>query len=147
MPERANAGQFRSGQSGNPKGKKPGTGKVAKLRKQIEKHVPAIIKRLAEAAIGGDVASARLLIERVIPPMKAAEESVSLVLPDGKTLTEQGRAVLSAVADGELAPGQGAALIASLGTFAKIEEADEMRRRIEALEAKQKAPGGEKLLS
>ena len=56
-------------------------------------------------------------------------------MPDG-TLTEQGRAVLVAVACGELAPGQGAALLSSLGTLAKLVETDELTRRIDALEAR-----------
>jgi hypothetical protein len=80
------------------------------------------------------VGAARLLLERVIPPLKATEEAALLALPDG-TLTEQGRAVLGAVAAGKLAPGQGAALLASLGTLAKLAEADELTRRIEALES------------
>ena len=50
--------------------------------------------------------------------MKASEEPTPLLLPDG-TLTEQGQAVLAAVASGELATGQGAALLTALGTLAK----------------------------
>ena len=42
---------------------------------------------------------------------------------------------MSAVAAGELAPGPGAALLASLGTLAKLTETDELVRRIDALEA------------
>jgi len=43
--------------------------------------------------------------------------------------------VVGAVAAGDLAPGDGAALLASLGTLAKLTEADELERRIVALEA------------
>ena len=89
---------------------------------------------LIERALSGDVSAARLLLERVIPPLKASEGPAALALPDG-TLTEQGWAVLGAVALGDLAPGQGAALLASLGTLAKLTETDELERRIHALEA------------
>ena len=126
---------WKPGQSGNPAGRKPGTGEVARLRAAIAKQVPTIIERLTTAALGGDVGAARLLLERVIPPLKASEEPALLALPDG-TLTEQGRAVLVAVASGGLAPGQGAALLASLGTLAKLTETDELERRIQVLEAK-----------
>ena len=126
---------WKPGQSGNPAGRKPGTGEVARLRAAIAEHVPPIIAKLTAAALAGDVGAARLLLERVIPPLKASEESAALALPDG-TLTEQGRAVLGAVALGDLAPGQGAALLASLGTLAKLTETDELERRIRALEAK-----------
>jgi hypothetical protein len=80
------------------------------------------------------VGAARLLLERVIPPVKASEETAPLTLPDG-TLTEQGRAVLGAVAAGELAPGQGAALLAAIGTLARVVEVDELGRRLSVLEA------------
>ena len=52
----------------------------------------------------------------------------------GSTLSEQGKSVLAAVAAGDLAPSQGVSLLTSLGTIAKLEEADDLKRRIEALE-------------
>lgn len=126
---------WKPGTSGNPSGRKPGSGAVAKLRAGIAKHVPGIVAKLTTAALAGDVGAARLLLERVIPPLKAAEDAAPLALPDG-SLTEQGRAVLAGVAAGDLAPGQGAALLASLGTLAKLTEADELERRIVALETR-----------
>ena len=71
--------------------------------------------------------------------MKAAEQSQALSLPDG-TLTQQGRAVLASVAAGELAPGQGAALLGAIGTLARVAEIDELARRIEVLEEKNAKP-------
>ena len=126
------------GVSGNPKGRPPGAGEVAKLRAAIAGQVPAILQSLTAAALGGDVGAARLLLERVIAPLKAAEQAQALHLPDG-TLTDQGRAVLAAVAAGELAPGQGAALLGAIGTLARVAEVDELARRIEALEGKHAA--------
>lgn len=135
MNETASGGRWQRGVSGNPAGRRPGTGEVARLRAAIAEHLPEIIDKLKVAALNGDVAAARLLLERVIPPTKAAEDVAALQLPDG-TLTAQGRAVLAAVGAGDLAPGQGAALLASLGTLARITETDELVRRIETLEAK-----------
>jgi len=127
------ASGWKPGQSGNPAGRRPGSGDVAKLRAAMAAHVPALVKVLLERALSGDMGAARLLLERTIAPLKASEETAPIALPDG-TLTEQGRAVLGAVAAGDLAPGQGAALLASLGTLAKLTEADELERRIAALE-------------
>ena len=90
-------------------------------------------------ALDGDVGAARLLLERAIAPLKAAEQSQALSLPDG-TLTDQGRAVLASVAAGELAPGQGAALLGAIGTLARVTEIDELARRIEVLEEKNAKP-------
>ena len=130
------AGRFAPGRSGNAKGRPPGSGAVAKLRAQIAKDVPAIIRKLVKQAKTGDVGAARLLLERSLAPLKPIEEPVRLVLPDG-TLTDQGQAIVSAMAAAELAPAQGAALLASLGSLAKLTEATELERRIAALEAKQ----------
>ena len=127
---------WKPGQSGNPKGRPPGAGEVAKLRAAIAGQVPAILESLTAAAIAGDVAASRLILERVLPPLKAAEQTQPLSLPDG-TLTDQGRAVLAAVAAGELAPGQGAALLASIGALARVAEVDELAARITALEVQQ----------
>ena len=134
------AGRWKPGESGNPSGKPPGSGELQRLRAAIGEHVPEIINQLVNAARGGDIQAARLILERVLPPVKAIEQAQAINLPDG-TLTEQGRAVLGAVAAGELAPGQGAALLGALGTLAKLGEADELERRIAALEARNVTQG------
>lgn len=126
-------GSWKPGQSGNPKGRPRGVGAVAKLRDSISKHLPQIIGQLVTAAIGGDTQAARLLLERVLPPVKPTELAVPLELPDG-SLTDQGRAVLAAVSDGDLAPGQGAQLLAAIGSLARIAEIDELTERIAKLE-------------
>lgn len=126
---------WKPGQSGNPAGRKPGTGEVAKLRAAIAEHVPAIVQKLADAALAGDVGAARLLLERVIPPLKASEDTTALTLPEGR-LTDQSRAVLAAIAAGQLAPGQGAALLGAIGTLARVAEVDELTARVAALEVR-----------
>lgn len=100
-------GRWKPGQSGNPKGKPAGSGEVQKMRAAMAEHVPALVAVLVERALTGDTGAARLLLERTIAPLKASEQATALALPDG-TLTEQGRAVLGAVAAGDLAPGPGA---------------------------------------
>ena len=127
---------WQPGQSGNPKGKPTGSGELQKLRAAIGVHVPSIIEQLIAAAQGGDIQAARLILERVLPPIKAIEQAVELDLPEGGTLTEQGRAVLAAVAAGELAPGQGAQLLAAVGTLGKVTELDELAARVASLETK-----------
>lgn len=133
MTKRTPPKPWKPGQSGNPAGRKPGTGPAAKLREAIAKDVPAIISTLAAAAKGGDVGAARLLLERVLPPVKAIEQPTPIKLPDG-TLTDQGRAVMVAAGAGELAPGQAAQLLSGLGSLAKLIETDELAARVAKLE-------------
>ena len=128
--------QWKPGQTGNPKGRPPGVSAITKLRASIAGEVPEILASLVVAAKGGDVQAARLILERVLPPVKATEQAVALQLPEGGTLTAQGRAVMSAVAAGTLAPGQGAQLLAAIGTLAKVTEIDELEARLSKLEAR-----------
>lgn len=134
-------GRWKAGESGNPKGRPTGSGKVALVRAAIAAHVPELLQALVTKALDGDVGAARLLLERTVAPLRAVEPAQSLTLPDG-TLTEQGRAVLKAVAAGELSPGQGATLLNAIGALARVTEIDELMARIEALEATQAKNGG-----
>lgn len=129
-------GRWKPGESGNPKGRRPGTGEVSRIRASIAAHVPELLAAMMARALAGDVGAARLLLERTVAPLKAAEQPQALSLPDG-TLTEQGRAVLAAVAAGELAPGQGAQLLAAIGALARVSEIDELALRVAALEGAQ----------
>lgn len=132
--EKKKRGRWKAGESGNPRGRTPGTGEVAKLRASIAVHLPEIITQLVTKAKEGDAQAARLLLERVLPPMKAIEPMVELTLPDGEGITAQGVAIVQAVAAGTLAPGQGAALLSGLGALARIREIDELEKRITKLE-------------
>ncbi|MBK9346722.1 MAG: hypothetical protein IPN06_09960 [Burkholderiales bacterium] len=133
-------GRWKAGQSGNPAGRPPGAGEVSKLRASIAERVPELLAAMIDKALEGDVGAARLLLERAIAPLKATEHAVELSLPDGGTLTAQGRAVLSAVAGGGLAPSQGAALLGAIGTLARVTEIDELAARVAALEEKNAKP-------
>jgi hypothetical protein len=134
MTKKESATAWKPGQSGNPSGRPPGTSDIGRLRAAISEHLPEIIEQLVEKARGGDTQAARLLLERVLPPVKAIEATVELALPDGATLTEQGEAIVRAVAQGMLAPGQAGALLTGLGSIARLKEVDELTKRLEALE-------------
>jgi hypothetical protein len=103
------------------------------MRNALMGDVPEILAALVRQAKAGDPQAARLILERVLPPVKATEQPVKLQLPDGN-LTEQGRAVLDSVASGGLAPGQGSQLITAIGQLARVAEIDELSDRITALE-------------
>jgi hypothetical protein len=128
-------GSWKPGQSGNPAGRPPGVGEIGKLRAAISDRVPELLAAMLAKALEGDVGAARLLLERAIAPLKATEQTQAMNLPDG-SLTDQGRAVLRSVADGVLAPGQGAALLGAIGTLARVTEIDELTKRIAVLESK-----------
>ena len=132
--------RWQPGETGNPKGRPPGQSEITRLRASLAGDVPEILAGLVLAAKGGDVQAARLILERILPPVKAIEQAIELQLPADGTLTAKASAVLSAAAAGELAPGQAAQLIAALGTLAKIHEVDELAALITTLESKHAKP-------
>lgn len=132
-PPKKRTGRWKPGESGNPAGRTPGSGEVAKVRAAIATRIPELLDAMMQRALDGDVGAARLLLERTVAPLKATDMAQALHLPDG-TLTEQGRAVMAAVSAGALAPSQGAALVGALGTLARVIEMDELAARVAELE-------------
>lgn len=136
MTNRRTSTSWRPGQSGNPAGRRRGSGKVAALRASIEANVPAILEALTAQALAGDSGAAKLLLERVLAPLKTEELPVRVDLPEDADLADTGRAVLAQAAAGQLSPTQAGALLSGLGTLARVVEVDEILRRVEALEEK-----------
>lgn len=130
-----NSGRWKPGQSGNPAGRKPGSGSVAALRSRLAECLPDVLDNLARAAVAGDMQATRILLDRVLPPLRPEESPVSLELPAAGSLAEKAQAVLTATASGDIAPGQAAQMISALGTTTRIIEAEELEQRIAALEA------------
>lgn len=126
---------WQPGQSGNPRGRPPGRGHAAQMREALTSKLPAILEKLVQLAVEGDVQAIKLVLERTLPAIKPMEQPVELALPDvGASLTQQARDVLASVSRGEIAPTQAAQLVTTIGTVVKIAEADELTARIEALE-------------
>jgi len=127
------SGRWRPGQSGNPAGRRPGSGSVQQLRHGIEEFIPEIIKTLTEKAKSGDIGAARLLLERVIPPLKPAEASRAHQI-EGDDLTTQARSIVALAASGEVSVPHAAQFITALGALTKLIEVDELERRLQRLE-------------
>lgn len=123
--------KFRPGVSGNPQGRPKGA--INKIRADLAKEWEEIRPILVDLAKKGDVPAIRLIAERVCAPMRAVEQPTPFVLPEGM-LTQRAEAVITALAEGEIAAGQAAQILQGLSAMAKIAETDELERRIKALE-------------
>lgn len=135
-PNISNLRPWKKGESGNPNGRRAkGFAKVEKMREALAKDLPDILKNVTAKALEGDLNAARLVIERVLPPLKAIEAPVLLGALTG-TLTEQGACILRAMAEGLIAPGQATQLLSAISAQAKVVEVDDIARRLEALEKK-----------
>lgn len=127
--------KFQPGQSGNPAGRPRDKTPATKLRKSIAEDMPDIIKTLITQAKAGDVAAAKVLIDRVCPPLKPLASPINL--PVNGTLAEQGGEIIKATMAGQIPPDIGGQLITALAALSKIIEIDELTKRIEKLEEQQ----------
>jgi hypothetical protein len=125
---------WRKGQSGNPNGRRAkGLATAERLRNALVKELPDILRTVVEAAKNGDMTAAKTILERVLPPLKAVEAPTLLEFPTD-TLSNQGQAILQAMASGALSPGQAVQLLGAMSAQAKIVEVDDMARRLTELE-------------
>ena len=127
---------WKPGQSGNPVGKKPGTGKIDKLRAVLAKELPSVLEALVAQAKAGDTGAIKLVLERTVPALRPVDAATPLNLPAAGSLADQGRAVMVALAAGQLPINQAAGILQGLGNLAKRVELDELEKRVAALEGK-----------
>lgn len=128
---------WKKGQSGNPAGKPQGMRNKATMMvlSLMEEGAEEITKAVIDAAKGGDLMAARLVIERLAPPLR--ERPINIDLPDTSTaegcVQAQG-SILQAVGMGELLPGEGATLAGIVENRRRSIETLELEQRIIALE-------------
>jgi hypothetical protein len=125
---------FRPGVSGNPGGRKTGQTPRGKFRKQVEKAVPQIVDHLVKAALAGDVQAARIILDRVLPALKAKDEAIILELPKSAGLVQQGEALVSAMTVGQVTPVEAQAVMTVLSGQRALIEQGEIARRLEVIE-------------
>jgi hypothetical protein len=127
------------GQSGNPAGRPKGSRNRASLLLEhlIEGEGEAVVQALLAAAKGGDVSAARALLDRLVPPRKERPVKVALpTLRSARDARDALAAVAAAVADGEMVPGEGEALVKLLEAYARTAAAAELEERVAALEVR-----------
>jgi len=124
--------KFKPGESGNlngrPKDKTPAT----LFRKSIVDDMPEIINTLVKLAKGGDVAAAKVLLDRVCPSLKP--QAMPINLPVNGTLAEQGGEIIKATMTGQIPPDIGSQLITALSNQGKLVDFQEMVERLARIE-------------
>ena len=127
--------KYKAGQSGNPAGRPKGIqDRRTVLRELLEPHSEGLIKKAVDMALEGDTTALRLCLERICPPIRSTGEPVTISGLEG-SLSEQGRQIISSMGEGTLTPAEAAQMLSSLASQTRIQEADELERRIEVLEA------------
>lgn len=128
---------WKPGQSGNPMGKPTGARNKATMAvlALMETGAEDITRAVIEAARGGDLSAARLVLDRLVPPSKERPITVNLPATDtAEGIDKASQAVLDAAACGELLLGEAQALAGIIEGRRKSMETLELEQRIAALE-------------
>jgi hypothetical protein len=140
--EQKQAGRFKPGQSGNPRGKPPGTRNPAlvALERIGQGNAEGILQAVIIAARGGDMQAARIILDRVWPARRGAPVSIDLPAiktPDDVLAAMNG--IAEAVGSGMLTPEEGETLMKLVEATRHAIDSVDLARRIEALEQREGA--------
>lgn len=125
--------RFKPGSNGNPKAVPRGLGQAGKLRAAIADGMDDVIAVVLKKAKAGDMAAAGLLMARALPPLRPADAAVVVKMGKG-SLTDQSCRVAALMASNKVPMGQGADLIGSLATIAKMRTLDELAASVDAMQ-------------
>lgn len=130
-------GRFRKGQSGNPAGKPKGARHKTTLAMEalLDGEAEKLTRMAIDTALAGDTVALRLCLDRVLPPRK--DRPISFALPKIESAADAVSAVaaiLRAVADGEVTPGEGGEAARLIETFLKTVETADLDERLRRLE-------------
>ena len=129
---------FRKGESGNLAGRPAGSRNRATMiaEQLLDCEVRALTRKAVEMALGGDAAAMRLCLSRIIGARN--ERPIRFALPpieSAADLHAAMAAITSAVARGEITPGEAYELSQVVDTFIRAIDAADFERRLQRIEA------------
>lgn len=128
---RTSEGKFKRGISGNPAGRPKSA--TVELRQALAKHGNAVVSKVVEAALAGDIAACRLVLDRLSPALKASAATVTFDIGDG-SLADKSASILSATSQGKLPPDVACMLIGAIANHGRLIELANLEERLKVLE-------------
>ena len=157
LPVRVRGRPFEKGRSGNPAGRRPGSRNKATLAAAalLAGEAEALTRKAVEMALDGDPIAMRLCMERVLPPCRERAVEFSLPAiegtrggeakePSAHDVAQAMDAVTSALAQGEITPGEAETIAGVVDTFVRaIETTKKNGSRLNLLEILTASSGDE----
>ena len=130
--QRTLRGQFRPGHSGNPAGRP--RSESAALRQKLTERAVEVVQAVLDAALSGDMTAAKMILDRVVPPLRPHSESVHIPLVASANPADVARSILGAAVAGNITPDTAVQLLSAAAGLSRIIETEELKARLEALE-------------
>lgn len=127
---------WKKGVSGNPRGRPPGKTATQKVQAALNDGSLEVTQKVLEAAKGGDMTAAGMVLARVSPALRSQSQTVQFDFDPSLPLSEQLAQVAVAVAGGLVSPDTGQQISAMLSNLANVRSSENLEERIIALEAK-----------
>lgn len=111
----------------------------------MEDQTEAVVQTVINAALTGDMSACKLIVERLVPPVKERPLDADLKLPATISSANAGAVfgeIFKAVSGGRLVPGEGKMLVEMMNAYLSAHEYAELAERIDELE--QAAPRNKK---
>lgn len=130
------SGRFVRGQSGNPRGRAPGTAnaRTREVRDLLDRLTPAVLKKLYEMLLAGDPTAVRILADRVLPRRRLLQVDLPVVASLADVARAQ-QSIAALVASGELDSGEAADLAVVVDRQGQAIERRDIEERLSLIEA------------
>lgn len=127
--------QFKPGKSGNPAGRPKGIkDRRVALREKLLPHADQLIEMVTTFAKSGDMAAMKIVMDRIIPPLK--EEPIHVTIPKIESAVDCRQAqaaVVNAVAAGDMLPSEGQAISSLIEAQRRAFETTELAQQMRDL--------------
>lgn len=133
-------GKFHKGQSGNPAGKPRGAKNRSSLvaERLFADEIQEICGSVIAQAKAGNMQAAKIILDRVLPPMK--DKPVQIDLPkmtSSDDLIKAVECIASAVGSGQISPLEGESIARIIDIHIKALELNEVEKRLSNLEKRE----------
>jgi len=128
-------GKFAPGNPGRPQGARHKV--TLAVEDLLRGEAEGLTRKAVDLALSGDTTALRLCLERIAPPRKDAPVNFDLPeMSNSSEAVQAASAILSAVADGDITPHEGATVMGLVENYRRVLETSEFDARIAALEAR-----------
>jgi len=123
-------GRFIKGNPGGGRPKGSPDRRTARYREALESELPDLLETLVGNARNGDMTAMKMILDRVLPPLKPAEQAKPFPV-DGDSMIDVANGILKNASAGAISIADAVALLNALATFGRVTDAARKVRREE----------------